>query len=551
MAQVRYFISSATLPRAQAYPVFTSVLSLRRERDQIFYRENPASDFRFGAGSTLASGDYNKLNNLLDHDECEIVTVEMEVYCGGLWAERWQGEFTWLDLRHNLSECYVSVRPVTQDQYTCFLKAAGEVMNPYDNPLVIALPYSVTEVLEIGGDGLDCITEGPFNAGDPALLLPSPPLDAAWCTAPESFTTFNQLEVPFGDAHYKVTCYQRLKATGSCSGVTPVPPTAALDWTLLSGGCPGVPLFWRCPEGGTIFVTSPLKYGRDFNTILVDLFDVCGLTLVSDFFGIAPDATAPENTAYTFAATNLQKMTLHQKSDVKRPYNSEQARQKQWGFKRSMMLDCLRIMFQVYWKITGTVVRLEHISYFSTTGGLDCTATPMQLETEADVDDKIKDERFFWMDAEGATAYFRGAPIVYDCGSEIVERRVPIISTDLSIINNNDSTDILDEGFVLVATEVVGANRHILRDNRPLAFWELHANLFRWDRYFKDFTLNGSATTALTTRGTRRQPPFSRALCCADTFNPELLVPTTLGSGRIQSAEIDVRNDTIRLELKY
>lgn len=547
MAQIRYYFSSATITRTLAYPVNNGVFRLQKDREQIFYRENPANDYRFGGEQVLQSGSYNFLT-LLDQEECEIVTLEMEVYCDGAWVPTWMGEFTWLDIKHDVDNCLIYVRPVTQDQYTCFMKLYNEVINPYNEAVVSVIPFITDEVLQIGGSASpsDCIVEGPYSGGDPALSYPSPRVDLNWCPFPESFYVVDQVT-----QFYKVTCYQRLLAPGTCDGVIEVPPTPDPEWQLLSGSCPGVPTYWRCPIGGSTFVTSPLPQGRDFNTVLELIFDACGLTVVSDFFGINPDATAPSNGAYDFAAANLRKMTLHQKSDVKRPYNSDPARPKMWEFKRSSMLEALAIMFNVYWTIDGTTVRIEHISYFDTSGGLDCTGVPMALEIESDVDDKIKEERFFWMDAEACIDYFAGSPIVYDCGTEILERRVSIISTDISIINDNDSTDILDEGFVLIATDDSTGERRIIRDNQPLSFSELHSALHRWYRYFKDFTLNGAPTTALSTRGTKRQIPFTARLCCDDAFDPSKLVETPYGFGRIQSGERDYANDTVRLELKY
>jgi len=528
--------------------VHNGVYRLAKQQDQIFYRENPVNDFRFGGEQVLQSGSYNWLT-LLDPEECEVVTLELEAYCDGAWENVWMGQFSWLDIRHDVDNCLIYVKGETQDDYTCFMALYNEVVNPFSLTEIPVVPFITDEVLTIGGDGTngeDCIVEGPYPPGDPALSYPSPRLDLNWCPFPESWYVIDQVT-----QFYKVTCYQRLTAPGTCSGSTEIPPTPEPEWQLLSGSCPGTPVYWRCPIGGSVFITTPLDPGRNFNEVLELIFDECGLSVVSDFFNINPDATAPSNDAYTFAATNLQEMTLHQKSDVKRPYASEEARESQWTFKRSQMLDALWIMFRVAWTIEGTTVRIEHISYFSTSGGLDCTAVPMALEIEADVDDKIKEERFFWMDADASTPYFKGDPIVYDCGSEIKENRVQIISTDLSVINDNDSTDILDEGFVLVATQDVAGTRRVIRDNQPLSFSELHPALHRWYAYFKDFRINNTPTTALSTRGTKRQVPFTTRLCCGETFDPSLLVETPYGFGRVDNGERDYANDTLRLELKY
>ncbi len=140
MAQTRWFFSSATITRTQAYPVSNGAFRYQKERDQIFYRQNPVADMRFGGGEVLQSGSYNWLQ-LLDPDECEIVTIELEVYCGGVWEPYWMGQFTWLDMRHDSDNCLLWVRPKTQDDYTCFMAVYNEVVSGYDLDTVEVAPF--------------------------------------------------------------------------------------------------------------------------------------------------------------------------------------------------------------------------------------------------------------------------------------------------------------------------------------------------------------------------------------------------------------------------
>lgn len=551
MAQTRWFFESATISRTQAYPVSNTIFSYKRERNNIFYRQTPTADIRFGGASVLQSGSYNWLS-LLDPEECEVVTIELEVYCSGVWVLYWTGQFTWLDIRHDADNCLMWVRPKTQDQYTCFMAGVEEKVSAFELTVVEISPYG--ELAELF---IDCNTSGPYDPDDVTTANPPDgfPPDLIWCLPPESNYTFTQF-APDGVTleKYLVTCYQRLVAPGTCNGAVASSPFEAnpfVQWFILENNCPTDSLWWRCPGGASAFVRSKLPYGRDFKAVIELIFESCGLSVVSDFFGINPDATAPGNAAYEFADMYTKKMTLHQKSDVKRPYVSDPAKPKMWDFKRNQMLSSITIMFNVYWTITGTTVRIEHISYFDTAGGIDASSVAMANETEADVDDKIKEEVFYWMDAEAVTPYFQGLPITYDCGEDEAERRVPIISTDLSIINENNNSDIFDEGFVLVSNQENAGTLYVIRDNCPLSFTELHDALHRHYRYFKDMTINGVAATALSTRGTRRQIPFTTRLCCDDAFNPELLVETLAGFARVLTAERDISNDTVRLELKY
>lgn len=551
MSDVRIFIESSSITRYQAAPVWDAVLERRLDEQYLFYREDFKSALRFGGASALSAVDYDNLNQI-DKESCEVVTVEVEVLCGGVWSLRLRGEFTWLDVDHDQDKAIIRVRPRSLDDYTCFMAEIDRLLNIYSLPVIEVEPFSEAEELIT-----DTNVNGPLSLSDPYLEV-LPPDDANWCGEYVATQVWEVYDPAIGDpadgfyVRYVATTYQRLEADGTCSGGTAVAPTPDPYWTLLQNNCPTSSRWFRCPDGDeSSYVRSKLKWGRDFNSVLEEIFSPCGLTVISDFFGINPDNTAPANDAYAFAEANLQKMTIHQKSDVKRPYASDPAKEKQWEFRRSDMLRDLHTIFNVYWSISGTEVRIEHLSYRDETGGFDASAYRMQLRTEASDGERVKEEQFGWMDAQVISDYFAGSPITYECGTEVIERRVSLFSTDINVIDTNDNNDVADDGFVLLACSEVGGVRSIIRDNRPLSWTELHDKLHRHYRRFVQGTINGAPATFLSTRGVRAQPPFTIFLPCDEVLDPTKRITTPIGAGQIVEAEENLVRNTVKVSVKY
>lgn len=475
----------------------------------------------------------------LDPDGCEEITVQIQRKCGGTFTTYLTGHFNAGDWRDNQDDCEITVKVQTNDQYECLLGSWKTPINMYDLDIVEVEPYSLTE---------EYITTTLASACTDCNTIPSPPGD--YCAVPETAFCVPNLTCPGAPFTNLIMTWHRIEGTGTCSGATPVAPTPDSYWELLTDNCPTDSTWWRCPGNDLNEVNAKLASGRLFSDVLEALFAPCGLTVVSDFFNINPDASAPSNDAYTYAATYLQNMTVHQKSDVKRPYSSNPATSKQWDMQPNEMLEDLRILFNVYWDISGTDIRIEHISYFETTGGIDVSGDPQKLDTERQIEDDIKSEYFFFMDEAGSD-YFLGSPIVYDCGTEKQENRCTMFSTDVTYIHYTNSEGFSDEGFVLCSNEIVDTVYRIIRDNRPLSFTELHEDLHRHYRYWKTGTLNGSPVTFTSFRPTRKQPAFDHKLCCSDTFNEREPITTGIGEGFLETALYDIQNDIITLEIKH
>lgn len=540
MAESRVILSSdVTISSHTATVLWDTVVSYRREKDQVFYRKRVARDMVF-TGLT-----YDALIGL-NVDECEQVTVQIQRECGGVgvYATFITGTFNAGDWRNNGDDCEITVRIITEDDYACLLGSWKTPVNLYDLDEVEVKPYPITETYVTDEAYTECEECGVTSAiGDPANWCAT--VQGDYCTP-----AINPGDCDPGINTDVFTVYHRMEATGTCDGSTPVAPSSDDYWTLLTDNCPTDSTWWRCPGEDVNNPNSRMTHGRLFSDAIQAVFDPCGLTVVSDFFNINADATAPDNAAYDFAALYLQNMTVHQKSDVKRPYSSNPATSKQWDIQPKEMLDDLRILFNVYWDIDGTDIRIEHISYFETVGGLDASADAQKVDTERETDDNVKYEYFFFVDEAGSD-YFLGSPIVYDCGTEKIENRCQLFSTDITYIQNTNSEGFADDNFVLCSTEIVDTVHYLIRDNRPLSFTELHENLHRHFRYWKKGTLNGSPVTFTSFRPTRKQPAFDHVLCCDAAFDEREPVTTAVGTGYIDQADYTIQTDIITLEIKH
>ena len=481
-----------------------------------------------------------RFQNLLDEETgCAIFEVAVEVYCGGSWVEVWTGEFD-TNWRSDRDTKTITVRPKQADPFTCIKNNWGESVNIFDvPPVTLTRPYNA--VYE-----LDNVVQYSETECDP-----TPPTNTGFCYVEGSHQALN-----YGGANgIDWACgwlYHRLKKNGTCSGATPVPPDDYNTWTLLSGGCPGTPVYWTCPESARLVYS--FKNGRRFDEVLQFLLDQtgCGLTVVSDFFGINGDNTAPSNSAYDRAADVLQDLIIHQKSDVKRHDATEVSKEPVWNMKLRDLLNDLKTMFKVAWRIDGTDFRLEHVSYFEAQAGPDYTAAYYE-KVLTGLDENIPLLRRFLFRDEQCSDYFKGYPIETYCGEGETTERLSLFSTDLAFMTEADNAEsIADDGWVLVATTPGAFTNQYenLEDNRPLSFTELHQYFHLWEMDGAG-KINNADVTPQSVRRTRKAPAFGTTLCCDDAFDPSELVTTAMGQGEVEDSERNWALNTITLTLKY
>lgn len=531
MANVRFFISSDSITRRECVVITKGLFGWEPEREQIFFRHTPKSAFRF------VGVEFTDVYALTD--VCEEITVEVERRCAAAWEPYWMGTFVKTDCRFSVTDCYFQVTPKPIDDYKCLIDKWEIERSVYGAGAVVeVLPF-------IGQYELECCRVLDENPPDPETApCGGFVIGTQWCL--ESFT----LEGGEG-GFIGITCFDRIIAFGTCDGGVPVPPQDGEDWNFLAGSCP-TPRFWRCPNGDAA-VTAPLSYGRYFSDVLSYLVEEtgCGLTVQSHFFDIGtPAGTPPDNEAYQYAVDYLQKMTMHQKSDVKRPNSSNASLAKVWQIKLKDLLDDLRVLFNVYFKIDGTDLIVEHLSFFEGVAGLDFSTANILQDFEWDSETPIR-ERWIYFD-ELCSAFFYPGILDYECGSQKKEYRLKVFSCDLKWISDIDNADLIqDAGFVLLSNQEIGGDLIVNNGNRPLGFPALLASVHRFGRPFEDYEENGDAQTALSVRKLRKLQPFTQKVACDAGFDPSDIIATPLGNSEVALATENLYDCTINFQLNF
>lgn len=410
-------------------------------------------------------------------------------------------------------------------------------------------------------------------------------------TAPTGAWTVNrnQCELIISTYHYTTT-YVREKATIACvSGVAVAPPGDG--WTLLTDNCPTNSVWVRAPQTIIDNAASTIVEGESYDIyydvvggtyteidngvllsdVLKNNLSCTGVTVKSDFFGINEDGTYPSGTVYTEALSNLQSVIIWQKSDVKRPDATENATQGAWTYAK--LLSSLREQFNVRWRLSGSTFRIEHVSYFTSTNGLDLTAGAYAGRItgfhaySVDQNEVGKTERWFFM--EDTTVPFSGTPIYYsNCVPYDAPEEIP---HDMGQVNNDigyiqASPDrVSDEGFVFGACyeNTVSGTYHMVTENSATGFGAIingHLSIpnlldvyHRHERPLPSGTLNGSAVTFESTQRKRRQVDLSILMSNSAflSWDESQLMKTQMGWGKVVRYRYSCKSCLLTLTLSH
>ncbi len=543
MSVIRIKIESDTLDSTVVHPLWSGEIDQKREEDGVFFRSVLGGDFEF------FGDDYTLIKTV---PECERITIELEENCNGTWTRQWRGRFTLYDMTFNDTTCTAKVRPEIRDNYECFMDQINTeyiventdaistkgLRNNYQPPgfelhhfCTDAVPYEIAAGLPT--DPVCSFGVGGVNDG------------SLFCFDNNSFSSEISLMPGFA---YVYSRYHRVLDVTFTSD----PPPYDTGWEIVFTDVATTWIWWRCPPSG-VNQLGKLDNGRLFNDTLNLLGDAatCGLTVRSHFFGLNNTHTAaPANDAYTYATAYMQNLSLHQKSDVKRPDSSNESQDFVWKMTWKKLLDDLRIMFNVYWIINDdNELIIEHISYFEAQAGVDISAKNIVVEYGKGDTSAPRTEKFFWMDKDASfTEEHAGFPISYgSCGNDTKEYQVGMFSNDIFYIRSvENQEEIADNGFCLVSNDVViggglfGADAYYVNDgNAPMGFMLLHENLHKHYRYFESGLMNEEPTEFLSTRKSRKMEPFTVDICCDDGFNPEDYMITRAGNVTVEKATIN------------
>lgn len=331
------------------------------------------------------------------------------------------------------------------------------------------------------------------------------------------------------------------------------------------------------PEITTAMTRGVTTYTYTHNRFVLDVLqyivdDITGgaSTVTSTFLS---DATNP----VTQSANRFLYLTIAQKLDIKLPTATESQTVAMVSFNSLMqILRCL----QLDWDFDGTDIRVEHVSFdgfHSTAGGIDLWDHPMAagMNKYSYMKEVMpKYERFNWMEAD---ANFRAWPIWYDSNcvnqdsdTNNVELSLDV-TTDIEYIQNcmadPDLVDVIaDEGFVLLANRIDGANYYTMvaetgdgggnpvRFNGDLSWRSLHEFYFRHERVLIQGYLNNILSTFYTAKKTKKQ---SVSIISCETFDPTKAIRSELGEDYFGGADADVEKAVLepsglmKLDLVY
>lgn len=470
-------------------------------------------------------------------EECAVFQVEVHVECPkdeDTYEKVWEGEFTTKNWKIDLDKKTLTFKPTKTYEADCVRSRWTDVVNFYDLPKIEVRPYyDQYEILPV--NVIDC----------------EEPLYPDYCVEFEGngLTAGDCEDFPIGDFF---RFYHRFVDDGTCAGSVAIPPDDFSPWTLLSNDCPlGGSTWWMCP-GQVNSIVYRFKNGRLLNEALEYMLSEldCDLTLVSDFFDINADDTAPVNAAYIAALEDLRHLVIFQKSDVKRHSASDPSTRPAWDTNFRDLLNDLKLMFNVRWSAKDGIFRLEHISYFQSQAGLDLTTAKYERSLDENTIEVKSITKFKYRDAR-ATDYFKGWPIQIFCGEGEETKSLSQFYTDVTFALTTDGLEAVgDDGFFLMSTIKDGDVYRLKQQNRPLAWTELHFNYHRHDMPGAG-KINNNEVTPLSIRKTRKAPRFSAKRCCDDEFNPSNFITTALGEGDVVTADWNIARDYLSPELIY
>jgi len=557
MDKIKFYIESSLIPLTEVRPVTGGDFEFKKESNLLYYRHEAKDKLKFSHPD-----DWALLQPQIE-DECGEVSVYIDRLCQGEYVRYWEGVFTIFDSTIHYGQCWLEVKPDPADDYTCFEKALKSEVN------IFTSGGEVT-VTAVGGtyETQTCsnlsLTTGCtiFNQAISTPLNDCLTEPSEWCLK-ENIVLLDGQQVGVCDKEpdegatvEQTTRWHREVATVDCVGGVPTAPLWGSGWNLLEDDCGGsnTSTWWRCPPISNGTLLGDYTRGRTLEGVLNTLLSQmgCGLSVKSDFFDINALGDAPVNVAYDYAAQYLHHLTLHQKSDIKRPDATQGSTSQAWDLKPKDFFEDLQKIFNVWYIIVDDVLILEHYSFFTSVLGWDLTGESMVLKLDYSGNENVRSEEYFWNE-ENSNYSFRSKPILYDCGDEDKEVRCSLFSTDISYTQNPDNEDkVSDEGFMLIANALHDGDLILIDNNDPLRWQMLQPALHQHGRLYKSGSINGApAADFLSWKPYKKQEKFKTDYCCGQTFDPQNLITTSLGNAVVGSATHNIFSNRLEIEPLY
>lgn len=567
---------------------FTIEWSRERENGKRQYQRD------FGGKITFIKEAYGRLLTLeTSIYRCMLQEIRIQKRCGGSWREWFRGHISLNEGDWDLDKCKVTLKFEEAKPDECFDDNKSEPLDLFreitQRERVSIFPGDITI------ETVTCDYDMPLS-GEPE----PEPIGHYWCSpgSPEDgrWVVYHHREIIDDLEHRVRTHWARQVTTLSCAS-TPSP-----EWTLITDNCASTStrkyarpatMFgceynfldvddsqykyfyeFECKLFGLTGATTQLRNGFRLEKV-IDAFvnKFCsGLTVKSDFFQINPENLSSINYV-TGAESKVRDIIIFQKSDVKRPTATAGATRAEWTFEK--LMQTLKFMFNVDWRIDGNQMIIEHVSFFVKTGGLDLTTQKYskyiagKKQYTYKNDEIPAEERWVWKEQQ-PRGDFPGVPILYNSGcvtkgskDSIKTYTMEDVITDVEFAMSNpspDSTIVSDEGFVVTATRPDGVNYSLITEdgifsdpkpNNSLAMAQLHRDYHKYERPLKVGIMNNVETEFYSALPMKQGARITIPLCCEDNFNPDNLISTPLGEGTVDKATFNFKNSTLDLDLLY
>jgi len=297
----------------------------------------------------------------------------------------------------------------------------------------------------------------------------------------------------------------------------------------------------------------------------------CGLTIKSDFFGISPDGTAPANKAYAYAADFLHDLLLYQASDIINANASTNATRLEMSFEQ--FFSNLRKFNVEIVASDDNVLRIEHVSFKKRNRHLnlltDYKLVKGKRQYTHDKADSPRFERFAEKYTTGSKdfdeAYIEYDALCSDDGKNN-ERTVTAPNTVSNIgflYQNEDLIEDLDKQkdtivFASVVDGVIAVTQGSITGenivNGPLAWSNIVANLWLWDRPQPMGLVNGVSTEFESVVAIRKQTKMTVKVCKEqffDDYSEDDLVKAHYGWSEVDDSEYTLPSEHLEIGLKF
>lgn len=550
----------------------------RWERDG----ENRAYLVKMPTKLLFRGADYTYFRDIYDAGECADISLLIENFCGGTWNEWFSGKVNIQTGNYNASRCEVEFEISPADVNECFRKSLTKKFNWLD----FAVNDLVTAKVILGTvETITCNTDINIDTG------PEPPTPApytirfaknCWGTgvttsdAPDPATAWRPIQSTQyafyldGPEIWKLS----ITTTWARERITSATTPAGEGWISLGSNiwvrpvAVGVPvrgstnlLYGRFYENNVVN-TNPVSNGRLLGDVLGELVASldCGIDeVVSNFFNINPDGSAPANDVYDYAADNFAAVLIYQKSDIVRATASNDATILEMTL--ADFFENLKVL-NLLWSVeddAGTVkLRIEHYTYYQFANGLDLTTGTAKYiqgldSFKADIEIPAFEALAY---QESFRPKFLTQRIDYPAacattsGNEI---KANLLCCDFGGLVENPDAGL--EGFFLMAVVSDGGAGYLINSlggepNGAFSWENVIPALWADGRYHADATATVAGYTVNSIRKFRAQSPIVIRFCCDDDFNPSELVQTQLGWGEVADAELDTQTATLTLNLR-